>query len=63
MPFLSLETNFGLSYRWYRTTGRVLVVYPNDREPEVRDVSGRDHFFEDYGPYNLTSDLTIILWF
>lgn len=63
VPFLALETEFGLSYRWYEYETESWDRWAGD-PLWVRTVdTGRNQYFTDFGTYDLTSNVKIIVWF
>lgn len=63
VPFLSLETEFGLAMRWVDATTSRYTLGPGETEPELSEATASDHYFDDFGPYSLTSDVQIVVWF
>lgn len=63
VPFLSLETEFGLSLRWVDRTTKVYDLNADDLVPTQSHATSSDNYFEDYGPYSLTSDIQLVVWF
>ncbi|MFO7607834.1 MAG: hypothetical protein R6X35_01370 [Candidatus Krumholzibacteriia bacterium] len=63
VPFLALETEFGLSYHWYDSTTERRDRWAGDTAWTRVVTAGRDRVFADFGPYDLTSNVQILLWF
>lgn len=63
VPFLTLETEFGLAYQWRDYETEQWQRWPGDPAWTRNVTTGRDQSFTDFGPYDLTYDVQILLWF
>lgn len=63
VPFLTLETEFGLNYQWRDFETEYWQRGPGDTAWSRTITTGRDQSFTDFGPYDLTYDVQILLWF
>lgn len=63
VPFLTLETEFGLAYQWRDFETEQWQRWPGDAVWSRTITTGRDQSFTDFGPYDLTYDVQILLWF
>ncbi len=63
VDFISLETEFGLMYTWSDQETKYLNYSEHDEEWTSEFSESSSQAFDDFGPYDLTTDIQLILWF
>ncbi len=63
VSFLSLEHEFGLTYRWIEGEEERRIYDERDHSLDHDVYETREQSFQSFGPYSLTGDIQIVFWF
>jgi len=63
VPFVSLEADFGVAYKWYHQDKVRSVKDPDETEWDVDHTDTTSQNFDSFGFYDLTSGLNLVVWF